>query len=243
MSDVFAMQEAIGHKVVARIYPEIGRAEAARIVRQKPCDMATWQLMAQFDEIERTGGEGYGTPESNHSQLILLEEAIARDPAYARAWARLGRYWFRSAIQGWLSDREEGLEKALEFTQKSVSLDPHDWEGHSYRALTLIFGSQSFVPGKYHAEEAVRLNPSAPLARHALGCALEWIGSIDEAIRQKEILFNLNPRYPARAAVMGEMSTCLLFQGRFEEAADTARQLLDLAPDYLRGRQNCRRPK
>ena len=36
---------------------------------------------------------------------------------------------------------------------------------------------------------------------------------------------------------MGEMSTCLLFQGRFEEAADTARQLLDLAPDYLRGLQ------
>lgn len=237
LSDVFEMQEAIGRTAVARIFPEIGRVEAARIVRQRPADIAAWQLMARVDELERTGGEGYGTPESNHAQVPLLEEAIRREPDYAQAWARLGRYWFRSALQGWLPDREAGLEKALDLTNRAVALDPLDWEGHSYRALTLIFGAQSFGPGRFHATEAVRLNPSAPLARHGLGCALEWIGEIDEAIRQKEILFDLNPNYPARAAVLGELATCLAFTGRMEEAARTARHLRDIAPDYARGLQ------
>ncbi|MEW9918835.1 hypothetical protein AB2B41_04440 [Marimonas sp. MJW-29] len=237
MSDVFEMQENMGRAVVARIFPEIAKSEAARITRQNPSDVASWQLMAKVDEIERVGGEGYGTPESNRAQLVLLEDAVTRQPDYARAWARLGRYWFRSALQGWLEDRSDGFEKALEFTQKAVTLDPLDWEGHSYRALTLIFGNHSFGPGRFHAQEAVRLNPSAPLARHALGCALEWLGEIDEAIRQKEVLFALNPNYPARAAVLGELSTCLLFQGKMELAAETARNLRDLAPDYSRGLQ------
>lgn len=237
MSDVFAMQEDIGRAVVARIFPEIAKSEAARITRQNPSDMTSWQLMAQVDEIERVGGEGYGTPESNRAQLLLLEDAVARQPDYARAWARLGRYWFRSSLQGWLEDRSDGFEKALEFTQKAVTLDPMDWEGHSYRALTLIFGDHSFGPGRFHAQEAVRLNPSAPLARHAFGCALEWLGEVDEAIRQKKVLFALNPNYPARAAVLGELATCLLFQGNMEKAAETARHLRDLAPDYSRGLQ------
>lgn len=237
MSDVFEMQEAIGRAVVARIFPEIARTESARITRKNPSDIASWQLMAQFDEIERVGGAGYGTPESNRAQAALLGDALKREPDYAKAWARLGRYWFRSALQGWLEDRDAGFASALEYTQKAISLDPLDWEGHSYRALTLIFSEHSFGPGRFHAQEAVQLNPSAPLARHALGCALEWLGEIDEAIRQKEILFALNPNYPARAAVLGELSTCLLFKGDFEKAVETARHLRDIAPEYSRGLQ------
>ncbi len=237
LSDVFQMQEDIGRAVVARIFPEIGKAEAARIKGQRPSDMAAWQLMARVDEIERTGGAGYGTPESNHVQRELLEKAVEREPSYARAWARLGRYWYRSAMQGWLTDRESGFEKALECAQRAITEDPLDWEGHSYRALSLIFGAHAFGPGRFHAEEGVRLNPSAPLARHAIGCALEWLGDIDEAIHQKEILFALNPNYPASAAVLGELATCQMLKGDLESAAVTARRLHDIAPDYSRGLQ------
>lgn len=237
MSDVFEMQEAIGRAVVARVTPEIGRAESARIIRQRPANMAAWQLVAQTDELDRTGGEGYGTPESNRAQVPLLEEALRLEPGYARAWARLGRFHFRSALQGWIPDRDAGFGRALDHCRRAVAADPDEWEGQALLALTLIFGTHAFGPGRFHAEEAVRLNPSAPIARHACGCALEWIGEPEEALRHLRVLFDLNPNYPNRAAALGDITTCELFVGRIAPAVEAARQLRDIAPDYNRGLQ------
>jgi len=237
MSDVFEMQEAIGQAVVARVTPEIGRAESARIIRQRPNNMAAWQLVAQTDELERTGGEGYGSPESNKAQVPLLEEAIRLEPSYARAWARLGRYYFRSALQGWIDDRDAGFEKALEYCERAVKADPTEWEGQALLAMTMIFGTHAFGPGKFHALEAVRLNPSAPYARHGCGCVLEWNGEAEEALVHLRAIFDLNPNYPNRAAALGDMTTCELFAGHIEEAVKSARQLRNIAPDYCRGLQ------
>lgn len=237
MADVFEMQDAIGSAVVARVTPEIERAEAARVIRQRPADMAAWQLVAQTEEMERTGGEGYGTPESNLAQVSLLEQAIARQPDYARAWTRLGRYYFRSALQGWVEDREAGMARAVELLEKAVALDPSEWEGHGYFALTQIFGLHAFERGRFHAEEAVRLNPSAPIARHGFGCALEWLGEPEAALHHLRRVFELNPNHPNRAAVLGDITTCELFTGRIDDAVASARQILAIAPNYMRGLQ------
>ena len=169
--------------------------------------------------------------------MPLVEEALSLEPGYTRAMARLSRNFFRCALQGWVDDRDATMAKGFQIAEAAVATDPSDWEGHIYLALTLIFGKHSFESGKFHAEEAVRLNPSAPLARHGLGCALEWMGDIEEAIRQKEILFSLNPNYPARAAVLGELATCQMFLGQADEAIATARQLRAIAPSYSRGLQ------
>ena len=236
-SDVFDMQEAIGQAVVARVAPEIGRAESARIVRQRPANIAAWHLVTQTDELERTGGEGYGTPESNRAQVPLLEEAIRLEPGYARAWARLGRYYFRSALQGWIEDRDAAFEKALSHCERAVRADPNEWEGQALLAMTMIFGAHSFGSGKFHALEAVRLNPSAPYARHGCGCVLEWNGEVEEALVHLRRIFDLNPNYPNRAAVLGDITTCELFAGDTGAAVKSARQLRDIAPEYCRGLQ------
>jgi tetratricopeptide (TPR) repeat protein len=237
MSDVFDMQEAIGQAVVARVTPEIGRAESARIIRRRPANMAAWQLLAQTDELERTGGEGYGSPESNLAQVPLLEEAIRLEPNYARAWARLGRYYFRSALQGWIEDRDAAFEKALGYCEHAVKADPTEWEGQALLAMTMIFGTHAFGPGKFHALEAVRRNPSAPYARHGCGCVLEWNGEADEALLHLRAIFDLNPNYPNRAAALGDITTCELIAGHIEVAVESARQLRDIAPEYCRGLQ------
>ena len=237
MSDIFEMQETISRSIVARVAPEVGRAEAARVARRRPSDMTAWQLLAQTDELERTGGEGYGSRESNAAQVPLLEEATRLEPDYARAWARLGRYSFRAAMLGWVDDRDAALDAALHLSGRAVKLDPAEWEAQAYRALALVFGRHAFGAGRFHALEAVRLNPSSPLARHVAGCVLEWLGEPEAALSHLETVFQLNPSYPNRAAVLGDMTTCQLLAGQVEAAVATARQLRDIAPDYNRGLQ------
>lgn len=237
MSDVFEMQEAIGQAVVARVTPEIGRAAAARVIRQRPGNMAAWQLVAQTDELDRTGGEGYGTQESNAAQATLLEEALRLEPDYARVWARLARYHFRSGLLGWCSDRDAAFQRALEHGERAVQCDPVEWEGHAILAIAFIFGPRSFGPARFHALEAVRLNPSAPFARHGCGCAHELMGDPETALDHLRAIFDLNPNYPNRAAALGDITTCELFSGQVDAAVETARQLRDIAPDYVRGLQ------
>jgi TolB-like protein/Tfp pilus assembly protein PilF len=237
MSDIFEMQEAIGQAVVARVTPEIGRAASARVFRQRPGNIAAWQLVAQTDELERTGGEGYGSLDSNTAQVPLLEEALRLEPGYARAWARLARYYFRSGLMGWLPDRAKAFQKACDCGERAVQCDPVEWEGQAILAITLIFGTQSFGPGRFHALEAVRLNPSAPFARHGCGCVLELLGEAELALEHLEAIFDLNPNYPNRAAALGDITTCQLFTGQIDAAVGTARQLRDIAPDYARGLQ------
>lgn len=237
MSQIFDMQEAVGRAVVARVTPEIGRAETARIVRQHPTDMAAWQLVAQTDEIERTGGEGYGSPQANASMVPLLEAAVRRAPGFARAWARQGRYHFRAGLLGWVPDAGASYDRALACCDRALAVDPAEWEAHAYLGLIRIFGRHDFGAGRFHAMEAVRLNPSAPIARHALGCALEWLGHPEEALQHLRLVFDLNPNFPNRAAVYGDITTCEMFIGQRDAAVASARHLRAIAPDYVRGLQ------
>ena len=69
LEDVFAFQEDVCRSIVAQIEPQIAHAEAERIKRAQPTRLAAWHLIAKADEIDRLGGPGYGTPESNNAQF------------------------------------------------------------------------------------------------------------------------------------------------------------------------------
>lgn len=237
--DIFVFQEDVSRAIVAQIEPQIARAEVARIARLRPSSITPWQMLAQADDIDRKGGEGYGTPESNFSQVRLMEKALAIAPDFAPALARIGRIHFRSALLGWVADREAAFAQALDATSRALEIDPDNWEAHGYNGLTRIFGLHDYDGGRFHSFEAVRLNPSAALARHAAGCALEWCGEPEAALEHLNLIFRLNPDYQGRAAALGDITTCEMFVGNRDAAVEAARRLLAIAPGYARGLQRC----
>lgn len=195
--------------------------------------------MAQADEVDRKGGEGYGTRESNLEQVRLMQDALEQDPDFAPALTRLARFHFRAGLLGWLDDTAASLEKSLSFSTRALTIDPDNWEAHAYCGLVYIFGLHDYSAGKFHGAEAVRLNPSAPVARHAAGCGLEWIGQPKEALEHLSLIFRLNPNFKGRAAVLGDITTCEMFLGNRESSVNAAERLLAIAPDYTRGLQRC----
>lgn len=239
MDDIFDFQEETSRAIVARIEPELARAETVRITRARPDSVAPWQFLAMADEIDRKSGEGYGTPESNREQARLMAQALERAPDFAPALARLGRIRFRFALLGWGEDSDADFAEAIALSGRALELDPDDWEAHAYNGLARVFGTREYEPGLFHCSESVRLNPSAALARHALACALEWLGRCEEALEHMRLIFRLNASYPGRAAVLGQITTCEQILGRAEGALDAARQLHAIAPDYARGLQRC----
>lgn len=239
LDDIFEFQEEVSRAIVAQLEPQLSRAETVRIERSHPASIGPWQLVAQAEEIDRKGGEGYGTPDSNLEQLRLMESALALDPSFAPAHARIGRIYFRAGLLDWYEDRLSCFHKALASTNRALEIDPESWEAHAYNGLTNIFGLQNYSKGLHHASESVRLNPSAALARHALGCGLEWLGRPQEALEHLNLIFRLNPNHPNRAAALGDITTCELFLGNRDRAIEAAKRLFDIAPGYARGLQRC----
>ena len=239
LDDIFTFQEEASRAIVAQLEPEIAHAETSRIARVHPVSIGPWQVMAQADDINRTGGEGYGTPESNAAQEQLMQEVLRQHPEFSPALARLARVWFRRALLGWTDDRPAAYDTTLDFAGRALAADPTNWEAHAYFGLARIFGHHDYASGEYHSAEAVRLNPSASLARHGLACALEWLDRPEEALEHIGLIFRLNPEYPARAAALGQLASCRCFTGDRDGAVEAAKSLLAIAPDYARGLQRC----
>lgn len=237
LENLFDFEEEVSRAIVAQIEPEISRANSQRLLQGRPNDLSAWQLLLAAGEAERRGGEGYGTHATNEEQKRLLREALEKDPRMARAWAWLAKCHWRETIMGWADDREQALNASLQASQTAMEINPVNWEARSYRAIALLFGRREFVESEFHAREAVRLNPSDATARHGLGCVLENVGKVEEALSHLEAVFRLNPNHPNTAGVMGDIVTCHMLLGHDTEAVDAAVRLVALAPAYSRGLQ------
>lgn len=237
LEDVFDFQEQVAARVVAQIEPEILHAADAKIDTVRPRRLDTWELLIMADEVQAKGGEGYGTASANAAQRKILEDVLARDPGVAEAWAKLARCHFREMLLGWSEDRSESLALAMEASERAIGLNPNDWLARTVRAVTLIFGATDPLAARAHAEAAVRLNPSSPLAHQAYACVMEFLGHTDEAIEHFEAVFRLNPNWGNAAAVHGDLMICYGFLGDLDTAVAHARKMLAIAPGYMRGLQ------
>lgn len=237
LEDVFTFQEDVCRSIVAQVEPQIAHAEAERITRAQPTRLAAWHLVAKADEIDRLGGAGYGTPESNTAQFPLLEEAARLDPGNARAWTRIARIHWRFFIMGWDRDPDTHTRKSSEASRKALAVDPDDWQAHAYQALIRVFADRDYEAAEYHSMEAVRLNPSAVLARQVAGCTTELLGRPREALDHFRVIFRLDPDPGPKAAIMADMSTCHMLLKEYDEAVEIGRRLMASAPGYARGLQ------
>ncbi|MDK3018372.1 tetratricopeptide repeat protein [Pseudodonghicola flavimaris] len=237
LENVFDFEEEVSRAIVAQIEPEISRANSQRLSQARPTDLSAWQLLLQAGDSQRRGGEGYGSREANEEQKALLRRALEKEPGLARAWAWLSKCYWHETIMGWAKDREAALSTSLNASQTALEINPTNWEARGYRATALLFGRKEFVESEFHAREAVRLNPSDATARHILGCVLENVGKVEEALEHLEAVFRLNPNHPNSAGVLGDITTCHMLLGETAEAVAAAVRLIALAPNYSRGLQ------
>ena len=68
----------------------------------------------------------------------MFEKAIASDPNFAEAYARLGWIYFREWSLGWTQDAES-LERALELAEKAISLDDTQPLAHCLVAAVFLW--------------------------------------------------------------------------------------------------------
>jgi adenylate cyclase len=165
----------------------------------------------------------------------LVEESLSLDPNYLSAYAALANVNVLEVHVGSSKSPRESLDRAEELAKKVISLDDSHIHAHSVLSLTYVFKRQ-FDKAIPEAEKSVALSPSSAFAVFMLGTALFHSERFEEAIPYFKKSLRLSPIANNQCQV--NLGGAYRFLGRYDEAIEMLRKLLQFQPDYLSGHVN-----
>ncbi|MGD8983624.1 MAG: tetratricopeptide repeat protein [Desulfobacteraceae bacterium] len=226
MKDIFAIQDEITQKVVTALQVKLTEGDQARIYSS-----GTDNLKAYLKVLKgREQMETY-TKESNALARQTFEEAITLDPQYAVAYYLLGLTHWSDVVYKLTSSPKKSMAKAIELTQKSITLD--DSLGEAYGFLANLYKTIDHHDKAISlAERGIALNPNSAGTYFWYGLALNYsAGNHEGAIAAFKKAIRLNPM-PRLANLMWLAVACR-DAGRYEEAIRICGEIHNKKPNYI----------
>jgi TolB-like protein/Flp pilus assembly protein TadD len=226
LTDVFQVQSDIASRVAQALGVALGAGEEKRLSEKPTENLAAYDAFLKGEAASR--GMAIADPPGLRKALGFYEQAVALDPGFAQAWARVSMAC--SLLYGNATPTPELAERSRQAAEKAVALAPNHPEG--FLAL-----------GNY--QRMVVLDPGGALAQYGKGQALapanadflsrmaateQSLGRWDAAVEHLKQAERLDPRSVAAQRRLGE---ALLWLRRYPEARAALDRGLALAPANL----------
>jgi adenylate cyclase len=136
------------------------------------------------------------TPQSMARAIRALEQAVAHEPDHGQIWSMLAaQYADNYGLE--IIDLATPLEKAAEFAQRGVSLDPTN--RRTRITLAYVRFMQNKLPeAQYEAQAAYHLCPNSLMVLDAIGWLTALSGEWERGVTWIEKAIKLNPYYRPR---------------------------------------------
>ncbi len=171
------------------------------------------------------------TPDGFRAALQCFQQAIGKDPGYARAYAGVAdSYAMMSSY--YVAPHNELMPKARAAALKALALDDGLAEAHTSLALIAENYDWDWQTAEKEYRRAIELNPNYATAHHWFAEFLAFQGRFEEALAESERARQLDPLSLIIAADRGVI---LYFSRRYEPAVQQFRTVLDLDPGLPRG--------
>jgi TolB-like protein/DNA-binding winged helix-turn-helix (wHTH) protein/Tfp pilus assembly protein PilF len=215
LKDTLALQDEIAQDITEQIRVKLTPDERSRLMQVHPVDpeaydatLRGWYWLNQF------------TPEGSSKALEYFQKAIAKDPNYALAYAGIAESYVGI---NWVRD-----PKAREAALKALALNPSLEQAHLTLANIKFFNDWDWPGAEAEYKQATALNPNYALAHYAYSNFLLPMGRLDEAIREGERAWSLDPLSAPVAWWLGQV---LYHARRYDDALRHDRQALEMHPD------------
>lgn len=167
------------------------------------------------------------TPETLGQAKADFEQAIARDPAYASAYAGLAEsYDLLREYATVPSERAYPLARAAAL--RAIALNPRLPDAHAALAYEEFFWEWNGTEAESEFRHAIALDPNCAIAHHWYGAMLMHQTRFEEAIRELDRAQMLEP---ASAGVLSTRAYAIGLSGRRDEAVDLLQDILTRVPD------------
>ena len=224
LRDVFQVQEQIAQEVVSALEVKLGERSRTPLVRQGTRDPEAHELYQRGRYLWSTR-----TREGHERAIAYYRRAIARDSAYADAYAGLANAYV-TAYQLHLSALPEAdvYARMKAAAERALALDSTSAEAHVSFALSLQW--QGNWPGaRRELGRALQLNPGNAIARSWDAMILSGFGRVREALAESRQAYELDPF----AVVVSSNQARLLYLARdTDRAIEQFRRSLEIGPTH-----------
>ena len=229
VTDLFALQDEISSTIAASLVDDLARAEGERAQQRGTENLEAWSLyQLGLQHYDRQTREAYA------EARLLFGRAVALDPRFATAHARLALTNLWEVATGWSDAPELKVDAALGSARRAVELDTRDALSHVALGWAYILGG-NLKNGLDSARRAVDLNPSMPEAWAWLGWTQMLAGDPEACIASSERARRLSPQGPTVAQVEDNLALAYFEMARYEAGLEAGRKLVALRPEYVWG--------
>ena len=223
LTDIFAIQTDVALQIATALEARLSPGEQSR-VRQRPTgEVQAWRLFLQGRHwLTRSSGEGC------RRAIECFDQAIARDPDFALAWANLATT-HTELVEIGLTAPEEGYPRAAEAAANALRLDPELGEAHAARGFLQFVREFDWAGAEHSFQRALELSPASADAWDLYGRLSAALGRYGDAIAMVERAQELDP-----LAHRIDLATAYLRAGRYDEAVARAEEAVQLDPDHDR---------
>jgi TolB-like protein/Tfp pilus assembly protein PilF len=229
LTDIFTVESDISKTIAATLQAKLTGSEKQMIASQPTSDTAAYELYHKGRSLwaKRSG-------DNIPKAVAFYEQAIARDPNYALAYAGLAAAYVLLPSYTSASQRD-AYPKAKAAALKALKLDPNLAEAHTAVGKIHNFVDIDNQASIHEFERAIELKPNDATAHHWIGSGpLVNLGRFDEAMAHGKRAVELDPLSQIMNTDYGSI---FLYAGKFDEAIGLLRKALDLDPTFGYGNQ------
>ena len=211
LDDIFAIQQQIGGAIAGALSRKLIRAPA--LSGPLVTNGEAYNLYLTARGLIRTRSRDVEVTASN-----LLRDAIALDPNYAPAWAKLAESTYLEPSPDLSEGLIASLPKAEAYARHALQLAPDLAEGHAALGALLPFGSPEAL---FHLRRAVELDPNSAENLIVIGPALAAAGDFDAQLAAYKRARELDPLW---YRTTGQTAIALAERGQRGDAEAIGRQ-------------------
>jgi len=228
LTSLLALQGEIAQEIADEIQLTLGDHKRIGPDRDPPLSPKTYEaydlyLKGQYFWNKRTA-------QDLRQAIEYFQQAAAKDPSYARAYAGLANSY--ALLGGYsMTPQAEFMTKARAAALRALEIDERLPEAHV--ALALIVQNYDWdweTAGKEY-RRAIELNPNYATAHHWYAEHLALQGRFDEALRESERARQLDP---LSLIIAADNAVILYFSRQYDRSIEQFRAVLEMEPHFPR---------
>ncbi len=200
LENVLKLQGELANAIANRIHVRLTKQGQARRQSARRIDPA-----ALDDYLRGRYFWNKRTEQTLKKAQQYFEQAIEKDPTYARAYTGLAdTYFYRGYYFGRMEPRE-AMPKAKAAASKALELDASLAEAYTSLALVQFFFEWDWAGAEQQLQTAIRLDPNYATAHHVYCVLLAVMRRFDESIAEAQRALEVDPLSIPINNIAGEM--------------------------------------
>jgi serine/threonine-protein kinase len=224
--DIPRLQEEIARDVSERLRLKLSGEDEQRLAKNYTSNTEAYQLYLQ--------GKYYWnkrTPEGAKKSIELFQQALAKDPNYALAYAGLSNCYFSATIFE-VVPYAEGMAKTKAAALKAVELDDTLAEAHAALGVALAFVDWNWKDSEAELRRALELNPGSAETHFIYSeICLKVTGRLSEALLEGELARSLDP---LSITINTNLGRNYVYAHQPDKGLELLRQVLDMDATFRR---------